>query len=555
MIVARPVSPLAVAFLGVGGLLSLIAVFTHLLGEDSEVAEWFEMLLVADAAWAFASVLPLEAGSVPVAFVGEAIRVATSSIAATAWVTFALVYTGRTAWVTPRRIALLAAPFVVHVLAVTTSPLHGLAVRNLTVEVAPVVTTVSYELGPTFLAATAYSLVLTVAGLLLVARTALSNTDLYTDQSVALVVGSVMPVVGVVLTATGDVFVGSTNATPLTLAVTGVGYGYALFRTDLLSSGPLLASTGREVAIDSLEEGFLILDGNDRVVDANDAAAAVLETTDPVGEPASVVFPDALPADGAVTQQAESGRLLRVSVTPIEDSVGRAVTVRDVSERERRRERLGVLNRVLRHNLRNELMTIRGYAESLDDDETPIPREEAVDRIGSKLDDLDDLVENVRTLDRLLSVDETAEREPVQVGRVLEGVVERAVDDYDGEVAVEATFDVAPTTAVETNERILEAVLAEVVENALVHNDTETPTLETRVTGTDDAVGLVVADDGPGIPEQDRRAVTTGEESPLEHGSRLGLWVVRWGTRYLGGEFRIESRDGRGTRVTVDLPR
>ncbi|MEZ3117436.1 histidine kinase N-terminal 7TM domain-containing protein [Halobaculum sp. MBLA0147] len=553
MIVARPVSSLAIAFLGVGGLLSLIAVFTHLLGEDSEVAEWFEMLLVADAAWAFASVLPLEAGSVPVAFVGEAIRVATSSIAATAWVTFALVYTGRTALVTPRRIALLAAPFVVHVLAVTTSPLHGLAVRNLTVEVAPVVTVVSYELGPTFLVATAYSLVLTVIGLFLVARTALSDTDLYTDQSVALVVGSVMPVVGVVLTATGDVFVGSTNATPLTLAVTGVGYGYALFRTDLLSSGPLIASTGREVAIDSLEEGFLILDGNDRVVDANDAAAAVLETTDPVGEPARTVFPDALPTDGAVTQQAESGRLLRVSVTPIEDGVGRAVTVRDVSERERRRERLGVLNRVLRHNLRNELMTIRGYAESLDD-ETPIPREEAVDRIGSKLDDLDDLVENVRTLDRLLSVDETAEREPVHVGRVLEGVVERAVDDYDGQVAVETAFDVAPTTAVETNERILETVLAEVVENALVHNDTETPTLETRVTETDDAVRVVVADDGPGIPEQDRRAVTTGEESPLEHGSRLGLWVVRWGTRYLGGEFRIESRDGRGTRVIVDLP-
>jgi len=63
---------------------------------------------------------------------------------------------------------------------------------------------------------------------------------------------------------------------------------------------------------------------------------------------------------------------------------------------------------------------------------------------------------------------------------------------------------------------------------------------------------LVVADDGPGIPPAER-SVLTGEETPLEHASGLGLWYVNWIVTAGGGTFDItESKTG-GTRIEIEL--
>jgi signal transduction histidine kinase len=67
-------------------------------------------------------------------------------------------------------------------------------------------------------------------------------------------------------------------------------------------------------------------------------------------------------------------------------------------------------------------------------------------------------------------------------------------------------------------------------------------------------VAVRVADNGPGIDEQERRAVTEGRETPLEHSSGVGLWLARWITERNGGSLSIENTDD-GAVVTVVLPR
>jgi signal transduction histidine kinase len=73
--------------------------------------------------------------------------------------------------------------------------------------------------------------------------------------------------------------------------------------------------------------------------------------------------------------------------------------------------------------------------------------------------------------------------------------------------------------------------------------------------GGDERFSIRVADDGPGIPPEDRRLLTGGlEEHPVRHGSQLGVWVVNSLVTSLGGAVVVEPRSPRGSVVTMTFP-
>jgi signal transduction histidine kinase len=94
------------------------------------------------------------------------------------------------------------------------------------------------------------------------------------------------------------------------------------------------------------------------------------------------------------------------------------------------------------------------------------------------------------------------------------------------------------------------------LENAVVHGDSLTPSVSVTVRRreTDGTVDVVVADDGPGIPEQERQVLVDGRETPLEHGSGLGLWLVNWIVSESMGELAFDDNEPRGSVVTISLP-
>jgi len=566
VVLRLPLAPLSLLFFLSATLLLGTVVLTLYVGGTSRVKRWLQTLLVADAAWALTSVVPLEARSESVAFVATGGWVAASSAAGLLWFLFAVVYTGRDSLLSPRLMAALAAPLVVHVVAFVTNPLHGVSVRGFSAGMEGATTVVEFSYGPVYSVATGYALLLVVAGTVLVAETALRDPELYADQSFALVVGSAMPIAGVVLTLSGVTLpgveaVGQTSYTPATLSITAVCYGYALLRTDLLTTGPIVASAGRKVAADSLNEGFLIVDGLGQIVEANAAARELLSARTLVGSDVSAV----VPADGSAvldtvrerTIRLDDGTILAARATKLTDGgnsdAGRAVMLRDVTERRRREERLQVLNRVLRHNLRNDLNTVRGFAAMIADDEVGETSEaEVASRIVDRANDLLAVAEKARTVEQLLDAETTVEREPVALAELADDLAREVARGADRDVGL--VVDTPESCRVQSNKAVVEMMLEELLDNAVRHSDREEPTVRLSVT-VDDRVRLCVADDGPGIPEDDREAVLSGDETRLNHGSRFGLWTVRWGVRYLGGEFTIRDRSPTGTVVEVSLPR
>jgi signal transduction histidine kinase len=65
---------------------------------------------------------------------------------------------------------------------------------------------------------------------------------------------------------------------------------------------------------------------------------------------------------------------------------------------------------------------------------------------------------------------------------------------------------------------------------------------------------IAVADDGPGIPPDERITLQGDTETPLRHGSGLGTWLVRFVVEQFGGRISVEEHETGGSVVELHLP-
>jgi PAS domain S-box-containing protein len=227
----------------------------------------------------------------------------------------------------------------------------------------------------------------------------------------------------------------------------------------------------------------------------------------------------------------------------------------DLTDESRRQSHLCVLNRIVRHNLRNDLNVIVGLtrmvAERIEDTH---PREaERLERVLTTAAGLTDLTEEAAQIDRSMELD-GAGSDAVDCASLLTEAVAEARERYP-----DATFScrVDGPLLVEASPRLGDAVDA-LLENAVEHNDQEQPRVEVsvRLGVGDDWVTVVVADNGPRIPF-DERAVITGERdiTQLHHGSGLGLWLVKWLVENQGGDIAFGESALGGNEVRLRLHR
>ena len=217
----------------------------------------------------------------------------------------------------------------------------------------------------------------------------------------------------------------------------------------------------------------------------------------------------------------------------------------DITDRKIRERRLEVMNRVLSHNLRNKMNVIEGYAALLREDTDADPA--ALDRIDEATAELMGLAEAVRKIDVTLSAG--AEPTEMQLDERLTAVV-TAVEERYPDVSFTLTTPDEPVVVTATG---LMTAIEEALENAAKHNDGPAPQVEVTATVDEGWVAVEIADNGPGIPEQEVRVLREGETA-LNHADRLGLWLMYWVVSRAGGEFDVQSGDSEGTVVTLSVP-
>jgi len=213
-------------------------------------------------------------------------------------------------------------------------------------------------------------------------------------------------------------------------------------------------------------------------------------------------------------------------------------------------QQTSILDRILRHNLRNSCNVIQANAAMLEDErELSEEQEQCLDRIETHNETLIELGEKSREL-RDIVLAEPPGRQEVDLVDAVEAGVE-AVETAHPHAEIRATLP--ESLRIRADPRIDRAVY-ELLENAVVHNDSPDPTVEVTASDRGGEVAVEIADDGPGLPEIERKVLGQGIETQMTHSEGLGLWIARALVVRHGGEFSVSNDEPRGTTVRCVLP-
>jgi len=419
--------------------------------------------------------------------------------------------------------------------------------------------TLAGEFGVAFWGHQAYSYLLLAAGAVLLVRMLIRTSRLFRWQSTAWLFAITVPVAVNALYIFGWL--------PRGLNPTGIGYvlaslllGLALFESQLRSVAPATREIGRERVLADLDDAIVILDEDDRIVDANRAGEALLSTGAYLGEELAAIRPELAAGidgvDGRTQLELDRDGRLRYYDARVSSLYGgygavsgTVLSLRDVTERAQREQRLDVLNRLLRHNIRNELNLVRGQIELA---EPHLADGEGGKRLGKAKEALDGVVDRSDKIGRLSRLLET-ETGAVDLAREIRGeVAAGSLAGLDGTVE-----ERLPESLRVDGGGSLAAAFAELVENGIEHSDAPEPRVTVGLDAeqsTEDHVVVTVSDNGPGIERQEYETILDGEETPLQHSSGVGLWLANWIVRRAGGSLSFENTDD-GCTVSVRLPR
>ena len=445
-----------------------------------------------------------------------------AAVTPAAWFAFAVAYTGRGDRLTPAVIAALGVVPVVLIVTLVTNP-YSLALTDATLSTSGSLARLMTTNGPIYQLHLGISYVLIVAGAVLVSAHALRSGRSIRRGDVLLVLGAAIPLVVNVFHVFSIPPIDATavNLTPVSLSLSTVLFGVAVFRYRLLDLTPIAS----RVVLEEMSDGVIVLDSQETVVDVNPAAERVLGGRDEVlGGDVSAWLPeyDRLSAEGSILmtlQGDDEERFLQLSRSPIGrggERYGWVVLIQDVTtielqrrELEEQNERLDAFARIVSHDLRNPLSVIAGYAEIAS--ETGEKRH--FDVIQRTVTNMTTFLEDL--LELSLRGETVTELEPVSLAAV--------VDELDADIRDDdLTATSADDAVVLADPGRLKQVFDNLLRNARDHVDG--PVSVTIGTLPD---GFYVEDDGPGIGVENREEVFDLGFTTSGAGTGLGLAIVR----------------------------
>lgn len=251
------------------------------------------------------------------------------------------------------------------------------------------------------------------------------------------------------------------------------------------------------------------------------------------------------------TCRTKSGKKLEIevsaSVFKLDERSLLLAAMRDVTPRKRREQRLQVLNRLFRHNLRNDGNIIQGHADILYDELVDSKLQDSATTIKKTIAEILGLSRKVRRIQDALDHDYVTS---MTFSTMLEEQRQKLQQPYPDATITTTT----PTREVAVEHRLSPA-LYEAVENGIKHSNEAEPTVSVSAEIVDEERLVIdVADQGPGIPKQELNVIHAGEESPLEHGSGVGLWFIQWVISSLGGDLTVRENTSRGSTLSMTVP-
>jgi PAS domain S-box-containing protein len=565
-------------------------------------------LSMAASLWSFAYALELSTVGSPVALVWARVQYLGIMALPVAWVIFALQYTNHQRWLSRRALAwLLVIPLATQIL-VWTNASHQLIWRRITLNTAGQFPILEYDHGIGFWVCNGYAHLCLLFGTIMLLRSCRRAARLYMLQMLTFIIGACAPWLANAAYVLELTPWPGLDLTPFAFTLTAAAITTGVIWFHFLDIVPI----ARDSVIESMNDGVLVLDEHDRIVDMNAAGLRAIGMTMSaiIGRPVAQImarWPDMVARyhaaidvneELAVAGGGPEPEYLNVQITPIYDHHrrlrGRLIVWHNISALKRTEAELRQRNADLlklqhdlilakdaaeaanqaksnflanmSHELRTPLSAILGYNELLQlelDQRGDTSFSSQLSAIRTASNQLLGLISSILDLSKIDANQMELDPEDFSVAdlvRDVEYTVRPLIVQNGNTLSVEGASEAGLMFTDQTKVR---QVLLNLLSNAAKF--TEQGSIRMAVsrrsseTG-DDEIHFVIADTGIGIAPEFLPLLftefTQADPSMTRKygGSGLGLAISQRFCRMLGGEIAIASEPGCGTTCTVRLP-
>ena len=506
----------------------------------------------------------------------------------TAWFVFSLFFTDRTSSLSGQQLTLLSLMPAMTLLLVWTSPWQTFFRVSLALNTSGTYPYWEWTPGPGFWLHTAYSYLLLLAGVIILVQAYRQSARLHRRQIGSMLLGASAPWIANILFV---VLRGSyIDYTPIAFLVTGAMVTWGIFKVGLVEITPII----RKRVIDEMQDGMLVLDEQNRILEANPAILGMMDVQGEVlGKSITEVlarWPELLVQfQGKVYAQAEIGlplagrdtRFYQISLSPLHNrkgqQTGRLIMAHDITRQKQTeaslleaKEVAEAANRAkstflatMSHELRTPLAAIIGYSELIQEKSELWGYEKIVPQlgqIGTAARNLNSLIGNILDLSKIEAERMGIESHTFSVSNLIAELVasvQPQIDKNGNKLTLNLANDLG---TINTDQTKLRQILLNLLGNATKFTHDGTISLTARRDEAANCIFFTIQDSGEGIPMEMMGKIfqpfvqADSSFSRIHGGSGLGLAISSRFCQILGGKIEVESQLGTGTTFFVQIP-
>jgi PAS domain S-box-containing protein len=245
--------------------------------------------------------------------------------------------------------------------------------------------------------------------------------------------------------------------------------------------------------------------------------------------------------------------MIDFSVKPVTDDCGDVVLLvvegRDITDREEKRKRMGMVQRVMRHNIRNDLTKVRGWAQIMSEEPDADTRLDHLSQIEDTLDEWEKITQD---MERLRDIETSTEKDGrvIKAHSAIRSAISRCRNEYP---SVEIT-----QTSINSENVWISGIVEEAVKKLIMtmidQPSGEESQLNLSLSKPNEGwVAIEVVDTGNRMNQQEGEILSTGEETALVHAQGTGIWVIRTLIKEAGGNISVQVTDTE-TKVAFRVP-
>ena len=417
--------------------------------------------------------------------------------------------------------------------------------------------------GPFFWVFYLYSYILIIFGIFFFFKQFVHLTVPYRAQAATALTAACIPVLGNILHIADIGPFAFFDPTPFSFTVTGLILFWAIMQHEFLNIIPI----ARESVIESMSDGYIVVDLTDSIVDINkaalDLAGKIKKET--VGRKLNELFGDEVEIsqgkanDGNYSKEIslKSGmetKFFTLSVSPLvtkDNAEGKLIMIHDITETYRYQEalkqankKINLMSNITRHDILNQVNVVSGYTELISE---TLPEDVKNDpRIGKYLRNLNKGIETIHS--QIIFTKDYQELGVVSpTWQSISDTARDAAFPFSGQ---NLKFSIQESRLEVYADPLFKKAFYNLFDNARAHGEHVTEiSVSSRRVG--DSLAIEVKDNGIGVPPVMKELIF---EKSVGKNTGLGLFLVRGILSITGMEIKELGIEGRGATFEITVP-